>query len=193
MKLHHLLLQVSVLLIFSCSHKPSQQKLDKETYNLYLESGSKIAGQAQSTLLSQVSKAMKKGGSLYAVEYCNLKVSDLTDSLNNECNCIISRVSAKNRNPRNALETEIEKQLWEYFLTINNMQMIHDTIVEVGQKAIYYKPILTGMPTCLQCHGPVEEIEVATYKKIHELYPNDKAVGYGLNELRGLWKIEFNN
>ncbi len=192
MKLTELtLLVVAAIIIISCSNKNSQNTMDAETYNRFLETGSEVSGQAQSALLSHVSGAMKEGGTLYAVEFCNLEASEITDSLNNLYNCTISRVSDKNRNPQNALSTDTEKQLWEYFLSVQETEMIHDTVVMEGNQAVYYKPILTAMQACLQCHGPKEEIDPATYTKIRELYPEDEATGYGLNELRGLWKIEF--
>ena len=191
MKLHLSFLPVIILLVFSCNQKPASDKLDAETYNRYLETGSEVSVEAQSALLSHVSGAMKEGGTLDAVEFCNLEASEITDSLDNIYNCTISRVSAKNRNPQNALSTEAEEQLWEYFLSVHETEMIHDTVVMGGNQAVYYKPIITAMQACLQCHGPKEEIDPATYTKILELYPEDKATGYGLNELRGLWKIEF--
>lgn len=187
----YLLLVFVVVLILSCSNQNSQNNLDAETYNRYLENGNKFSSQAQSALLSNVARAMKQGGTLYAVEFCNLEVSGITDSLNNNCNCSISRVSAKNRNPENALKTDAEKQLWEYFLSVQDTKMIHDTVVVDEGRAVYYKPILTAMQTCLQCHGPEEKIDPSTLSKINELYPEDKATGYELNELRGMWKISF--
>lgn len=46
---------------------------------------------------------------------------------------------------------------------------------------------------CLQCHGkPDEDIQKPTFKKIVNLYPKDKAIGYGINEVRGIWSITFN-
>lgn len=191
MKLHSLFLLISFFFIFSCNNNPPQNNLDEESYSRYLEKGNKISRQAQSALLSHVSEAMQQGGSSYAVEFCNLKASGITDSLNNIYNCNISRVTDKNRNPDNALATDLEKQLWHYFLTVNENSMIHDTVVKSGQQVVYYKPILTAMQTCLQCHGPEEQIDKDTYIQIKELYPEDKAIGYEMNELRGLWKIEF--
>jgi len=48
------------------------------------------------------------------------------------------------------------------------------------------------MPACLKCHGNIEtDINVSTRNKLTELYPNDLATGYKLNEFRGLWKVEF--
>ena len=193
MKLHLLILPVIILLIISCNQKPASDKLDEENYNNYLRIGNELSGQAQSVLLSNVSGAIKKGGTVYAVEFCNLEASGITDSLNNLCNCSISRISAKNRNPKNVLSTDIEHELWEYFLLVNQTELIHDTVVIDRQRIIYYKPILTSMQACLQCHGPVVEIDKATYDRIEELYPDDKAMDYELNELRGMWKIEFKN
>jgi hypothetical protein len=46
---------------------------------------------------------------------------------------------------------------------------------------------------CLKCHGtPGQEIQTETLKRIQQLYPNDKAIGYGVNEVRGMWSITFN-
>jgi hypothetical protein len=191
MKLNYSFLLIIACIIGSCTFKPAPKTLNEESYNRYLENGSKLSAQSQSALLSHVSDAMKQGGSVYAVEFCNLKASGITDSLNNLCNCVISRVSDKNRNPENQLSTETEKQLWNYFQTIHETRMIHDTVVAEGKRVVYYKPILTAMPTCLQCHGPETEIDPATLSRIVELYPDDKATGYEMNELRGMWKISF--
>jgi cytochrome c553 len=61
-----------------------------------------------------------------------------------------------------------------------------------GNDLVYYKPIRTGMPACLKCHGNTEtDINAATKAKLNELYPNDLATGYKLNDFRGLWKVEF--
>lgn len=183
-------LVLTAALLFSCGQK-NAETIDSETYTLYQQSGNEISNQTQRVLLSNVSKAMQKGGSLYAVEFCNLQASGLVDSLNTEFNCKISRVSNKNRNPENHLETKTDQQIWTYFSNIQQNEELHDTLIQNKEVITYYKPILTAMPACLQCHGAMEEIEPETYKKIQNLYPEDKATGYALNELRGLWKIEF--
>jgi hypothetical protein len=50
-------------------------------------------------------------------------------------------------------------------------------------------PITVSQPLCLQCHGSEREIAAATRKAILDIYPNDKATGYALNDLRGIWRI----
>ena len=174
---------VLLFLRFACS-----PKLDKETYKKYQNSGQEITANVQAVLLSNVGKAIQTGGTEYAVEFCNLEASSIVDSLNGVFGCNISRVSAQNRNPLNALSTVQEKLMWELFAN----EQLADTVLQSGNDLVYYKPIRTGMPACLKCHGnPETDINAATKQKLEQLYPNDLATSYQLNDFRGLWKVEF--
>ncbi len=193
MKLRNNLMLISFFLIFSCQQKPSQNSMDAETYARYLTAGNEVSTATQAALLANVSQAMQQGGSLYAVEFCNIHAADITDSLSQKWNCEIARISEKNRNSENALSTGTDKDMWEYFFTLHRDGVQRDTIIAVEGQPIYYRPIVTGMPACLQCHGSPQEMDPATYSKIQELYPSDLAMGYKLNDFRGLWKIVFAN
>ncbi|MCF6357441.1 MAG: DUF3365 domain-containing protein [Draconibacterium sp.] len=173
----------SVVIIFSCN-----SKIDSEKYSEVQNKGNEISNITQTILLANVGKAIKKGGPEYAIEFCNLKASSIADSLNLVNNCTISRHSAKNRNAGNMLNGEIEKNLWEVFEKAN----ANDTVIRSRGKLIFYKPIKIVSPACLKCHGnPESDINSATFSKIQKLYPNDLATGYKMNDLRGVWKIEF--
>lgn len=184
MKFNYFLLVVFVAnLLFSC-----KAKIDNATYAEFKIKGNEITNLAQSVLLANVAQAMQTGGPVYAIEFCNLKVSSITDSLNLANNCEISRVSAKNRHPENNLKTEADKNLWAIF----EAGIATDTLIQENKKLVYYKTIKTGMPACLKCHGsPGSDIDAATTEKLQKLYPNDLATGYNLNDFRGLWKVEF--
>ena len=176
-------LLLAMLLFFSC-----QTKIDPETYSSLQKTGHEVSNKAQATLLANVGMAIQKGGPENAVEFCSLNAASIVDSLSNVHNCIISRVSEKNRNPGNGLASAQEKELWKLF----TKQEITDTIVQQGNNLVFYKPIRTAMPACLKCHGnPDSDIDMATKEKLQELYPKDLATGYALNDFRGLWKIEF--
>ena len=178
------LIACSALLLFSCNSK----KISEETYAEFQKKGTEISNNAQSVLLANVGKAIQTGGTVYAVEFCNLEASGIVDSLNQANNCVISRVSEKNRNLQNKLKTSTEKGLWKIFETKN----LTDTLIQEQNKLVYYKSIKTGLPACLKCHGqPGSDIEPSTFDKIQSLYPADLATGYKLNDFRGLWKIEF--
>ena len=178
-----LYLAVVAVLLLSC-----KKNIQPEVYIEHIEKGNNIAMMAQAALLANVSAAMQSGGPAQAVVFCNLKASAITDSLNRVFQCSISRVSAKNRNAENGLATAADKKLWAVFANEN----INDTVVQKGKNLVYYKPIRTAMPACLKCHGtPGVDIDSTTTLKLQQLYPNDQAVGYALNDFRGLWKIEF--
>jgi cytochrome c553 len=183
MKQDYFLIAIYAILLISC-----KSKIENDTYSTFQRKGNEIATLTQSVLLANVSQAMQKGGSEYAVEFCNLKASAITDSLNEVNNCIISRISTKNRNPGNDLKNEADKKLW----TIFEAGTASDTIIQESKKLVFYKPIRTALPACLKCHGiPGSDIDSLTIEKLKTLYPADLATGYKLNDFRGLWKIEF--
>lgn len=183
MKSFSLFVLLIFLLLISCN-----SKIDSATYSQILKKGNEISNLSQATLLANVGKAIQENGSEYAVEFCQLKASSIIDSLNSIGNCKISRVSAKNRNLENGIQEKQEMLLWEMY----EKGFKNDTIIQLKNSLIYYKSIKTALPACLKCHGnPKSEINAATLNKIKQLYPNDLAVGYKINELRGLWKIQF--
>lgn len=182
------------VVLLSCNSGSSEKNnIAPEVYSNYLQKGNEISSLAQGVLLANTGKAVQQGGAEYAVEFCNLRASSIIDSLNQANNCVISRVSEKNRNPQNILQDETDKDLWAYF-SGNSPEPVNDTLVQQSGELVFYKPIRTGMPACLKCHGTVgEEIDRATYEKLQKLYPADLATGYHLNDFRGMWKIKFRN
>ena len=172
--------------IVSCN--TPNTKIDSSTYSEFMNKGDEITNLAQATLLANVGKAIQTGGTVYAVEFCNLNASSIVDSLNVVNNCIISRVSEKNRNPENNLKNETEATIIKLMSEGNTK----DTLISSENTLTYFKPIRTGLAACLKCHGnPGIDIDVATIQKINQLYPNDRATGYQLNDFRGMWKVKF--
>ena len=183
MKQNYFLIAVFAILLVSCN-----SKINVETYTEFQKKGNEISTLTQSVLLANVAQAMQTGGAVYAVEFCNLEASTLVDSLNQVNNCVISRVSAKNRHPENGLKTDTDQNLWAIF----EGGTVNDTIIQESKKLVYYKQIKIALPACLKCHGDLgSDIDSATAEKIQNLYPADLATGYKLNDFRGLWKIEF--
>ena len=183
MNKNYFLIAVFAILLVSCN-----SKINVETYTEFQKKGNEISTLTQSVLLANVGQAMQAGGAVYAVEFCNLKASNLVDSLNQVNNCVISRVSAKNRQSENGLKTDADQKLWAIF----EAGTAKDTIIQESKKLFYYKPIKIALPACLKCHGELgTDIDSATAEKLQNLYPADLATGYKLNDFRGLWKIEF--
>ena len=161
--------------------------------SIYLKRGAEISGTSQSALIKHLNAAMEEGETAYAVQFCNLRAIEVIDSISKLNNCLVSRVSDRNRNPDNELDTESDKNIWSYYKSAVNGIALSDTVLQAEGRMVYYRPIKIGMPTCLKCHGkPGVDIDEATLAVIDSLYPNDLAKNYESGDLRGLWKIEFN-
>lgn len=180
----------SYLWLFSCDQKQEKKQIEKEELSALRDSADSIATKAQILLMKNVSNAISKGGTEYAVEFCNTNAAFLTDSLADKYHITLKRITNKPRNPDNGLQTTTDKKVFENFSINKDLQ---DSLLQQEQGYVYYKRINLAMPTCIKCHGNVgEDIDNNTYQKIKSHYPSDQAIGYRLNDYRALWKIEYN-
>jgi len=194
------LLAIAFLVQFGCGQQPTDSAdTDVTTENAilsyaeYLEMGKGAASSTQGVLMANIGQAIKKGGTVHAVQFCNVNAMPLVDSLSTSSGMKIGRISARNRNSANKITTKEDRMAWKYFANNEGEGAASDTVLyNRAKEPVYYKPIRIGMETCLKCHGSRSlDIELATLEKIDELYPGDNAVNYSMGELRGLWKVEF--
>jgi cytochrome c553 len=127
-------------------------------------------------------------GTIEALEFCNIQAMPLTDSMAVHYNASIKRVSDKNRNPNNKANAEELKYIAKFKTQMAAKEEIKPVTIDKGNKIQFYYPIETNT-MCLQCHG--KEIKPEVAKQILKLYPRDLAIGYGENEVRGIWSITF--
>lgn len=158
-----------------------------------IERGKMIASVSQKILGTTLKKKIEEDGIEQAIKYCNLAAYPLVDSLSNEYSAVIKRVSMKLRNPQNKPDSIEQMLLDAYQYTIDQGEPVTDNIQEIHKEYLLYtKPILIGDPLCLQCHGKIgEELKPETNQLIKSLYPDDKATGYAITELRGMWSIRL--
>ena len=170
------------------------QKLNGKTINASLsieEKGMIIASTTKAELGKNLMGQIQKNGILPAIEFCNINALALTDSMATFHNATIKRVSDKTRNPKNSPSREEIKYIEIFKEQLANGREIAPIITETGDQVAFYYPIVTNS-MCLKCHGtPNKEIEPLSLEKIQELYPNDQAIGYNINEVRGIWSIGF--
>ncbi|MEO9894037.1 DUF3365 domain-containing protein [Aurantibacter sp.] len=157
----------------------------------YADIGLGYALATKAELGKNLMKAINKNGTVAAIEFCNTKALKLTDSMSVMKNAIIKRVSDKPRNPQN-LANEEELGFINYFKKAVSAGVEIKPIVQpVNGEINFYYPITTNT-MCLQCHGtPKEQMKIETLETLRKLYPSDKAIGYNVNEVRGIWVINF--
>lgn len=157
----------------------------------YLSRGLDISLNAQSVLGKNLMKAIQEGGTEGALTFCNIQAIPLTDSTALASGVKIKRVSDRNRNPNNAANERELNYIQQAKAVLQEQGQVEPALFTDDGKKIGYYPIVTNA-LCLKCHGdPSSDINTPTLAAINTHYPNDKATGYGVNELRGIWVIEM--
>ena len=155
------------------------------------ERGMQMAQATKAELGKNLMGQIQKNGVIAALDFCNIQAMALTDSMSVVHNAQIKRVTDKPRNPHNKANAVELQHIQTFKNQVASGQEVKPIITTVGEKVEFYYPIVTNS-MCLKCHGtPKKELETLTLSKILEHYPGDKAVGYGENQVRGIWSIEF--
>lgn len=157
-----------------------------------LARGRKIASGAKVALKRELKQAIRDGGLEHAVTFCNTRAMEITDSISLAEQVILKRLAKKNRNPLNETNEE-EGMIYKGFIMSWLSGVSPKALVSWDDQGrpVYFNPIMTEA-ACLNCHGSVgEEVSPGLAEKIAELYPDDKAVGFKLGEIRGMWSITF--
>lgn len=179
---------------FEKDHKRLRKRMgmhSSQSTTDYVKEGQNIALSTKAVLGKNLLTAIQSKGTDKALEFCNTKAIPLTDSMSTVLNAGVRRVSDNNRNPDNlANATELE-YIRKAKQQIAESGKATPEVHEEAGKMIGYYPIMTNA-MCLQCHGkPQVDINENTLAALQNLYPDDKATGYGENQLRGIWVIEM--
>ncbi len=138
------------------------------------------AGELKKTLVGEL-KAKMNDGSAAAVEFCSKNAMNITDGIAKKHSLNIKRVSEKNRNSKNTPDDSDKKALAQFADAIAKNKKPQEFLVVDGR---YYEPLMTN-EMCAVCHGKNSDIPKELKDKINQLYPGDRAIGYGIGELRG--------
>lgn len=146
-----------------------------------------------SDLKSALKPAMKSGGPVNAINVCNLQAGPIAKAVSAQSDWKVSRTSLKVRNVNNApdaweLKTleqfEQRKAAGEDVKTLEHSEII----TKKGESVYrYMKAIPTG-GLCLKCHG--SNLNDAVSGKLKTLYPDDKAIGFKLGDIRGAFSLQ---
>ena len=145
-------------------------------------------------LLEVLDAEIKKGGHAEAMVVCREKAPAMAKALSEAKGMQIRRVSLKNRNPK-AVPDAWERAVLEDFdrraaagespATLEK----GEEVSEGGRKSYRYMKALPTQALCLQCHGAQASLSPAVKEKLSALYPQDKATGYSVGQIRGAMTI----
>lgn len=178
------------ILLISCTQKPKPEIT--EQLKSALRSDAKTF---MESLKSVLIKEIQTHGIVSAVSVCSDTAQVLTNNYGVSKGIYIKRLSFKNRNPLNVPD-DFESKVLNIFEEMHSKNQIKpeteyvEIIEENGiSKVRYMKPILI-QPECLNCHGTEEQIFPQVKEVINKIYPDDKAKGYQMGDLRGAVSIQ---
>lgn len=170
--------------------KPSEHGAEQASGE---EIAREYAMQAQQALGQTLKEKLAGEGPVGAIEFCKVEALPITDSVARSLGVRIRRVTDRPRNPLNrASDAEIA------LITQWKDSAVPDAAglavqLQESDSTHFYFPIRT-QALCLNCHGsPGQEIPPEVFQALQLKYPADTAYFYGLDELRGLWKVSFDN
>ncbi|MDD0854156.1 DUF3365 domain-containing protein [Halobacteriovorax sp. GB3] len=133
-----------------------------------------------SQLKKELKSSMRKSP-VNAIETCHIQAPKISSELSTK-DLKIGRVSFKNRNPDNKPKDWMISYMEDFHIKKIKSPYL---VVQIDSKTKgLIKPIVTA-PLCLTCHG--ENISTPIQHKIKKLYPNDKATGYKIGQIRGFF------
>ncbi|MCF8278073.1 MAG: DUF3365 domain-containing protein [Flavobacteriales bacterium] len=192
-------LGIATAMMQSCAEKQPEKVVKNVQYVTgpdeitYLKLGKEISDTVQSTLKANLMKAMQEGGPVNAVKFCNAQAMELTDIYSTKYSTEVKRVSDKNRNPKNEPNAKELDVLADFKRLLEAGEPVLPKVaIDAEGHKNFYAPIFTG-GMCLTCHGNPKNMQPELVSELDSLYPNDKARGYSVDELRGIWSIKFKN
>ncbi len=160
----------------------------QEEYESIVKTGNEVASTLIQTLGKNLKQHLKSEGPLGAATFCASQAFPLTDKVSAQYGREISikRISLNERNPANAAKGS-EKTILEALQKLQDSGVVLPKyLVERVDTATakYYKPLHINKGVCLKCHGDISDnAKLADF--IKSSYPNDKATGYKMGDLRG--------
>ena len=141
-------------------------------------------------LLAVLQAEIAKSGPEGAIAVCQVQAPALARAASQQTGWNVKRVSLRNRNPK-AVPDAWERAALEDFDRRAAAQEPAATLeryeaVREDGKTVYR--FMRALPTgelCLACHGPVEQLSPAVKAKLAALYPDDRATGYRVGQIRG--------
>ena len=163
-----------------------------------IEQGVREARQISAELAEKVRgllfQELEKGGVTHAVRVCSELAQQMTQQFTGRTGHNIRRVSLRYRNPKNAPD-DYERRKLEQLDLINLEKKLENDYFEVvkdqGRETLRYMKPLIVVPVCLTCHGPKENIPSEVRTILLEKYPDDRATGFLVGDVRGAISVKI--
>ncbi len=141
------------------------------------------------TLKPALKKALQSGGPAHAVSVCSETAPKIAQQLRNESGWYVKRVSLKPRNSSSAIPDTWEQKVLQQFdqRQAQGESAEKMAFAEVVDGKFRFMKAQGVEPVCLTCHAAM--IAPDTEAALKKSYPDDKARGYSLGQIRGAFSL----
>jgi hypothetical protein len=136
---------------------------------------------------------MKEGGPVHTIGVCNQVAPNLSEAHSQLSGWQVARTSLKPRTPKNAPDAWESGVLKEFDTRKaageDPAKLLYTEIVEEkGHKVFRMMKAIPTAEVCTKCHGV--DLPAPVVEKLDELYPEDKARGYSVGDIRGAFTLK---
>lgn len=149
-----------------------------------------VANAVPPKLVAVLQEEIARGGPESAIEVCKDKAPAMARAASEQSGWTVRRVSLRNRNPK-AVPDAWERAALEDFdrraaakEPAAKLERA-EVVMENGKPVQRYMRALPTMELCMQCHGAAEKLKPAVVAKLKAMYPDDRATGYAIGDIRG--------
>lgn len=150
-----------------------------------------VATSVPPRLLGVLREEIAKGGPEGAIDACREQAPVLARNASAQSGWTVRRVSLRQRNPK-AVPDAWERAALEDFdrraaageapATLERAEVVPAADGRREQRFVRALPVIE---LCTGCHGTAGRLSPAVVERLKALYPDDRAVGYRVGELRG--------
>ncbi|MFA7276716.1 MAG: DUF3365 domain-containing protein [Pseudobdellovibrionaceae bacterium] len=163
---------------------------DDATHKNQIEKAENLIKSFQISLKSELMKAIEEGGPEKAISVCNEKAPLIASGLSETDEISIGRTALGFRNPKNAPD-DLENAILHDFIKQKKDGISVEKMVSYKEEdgLFRYMKAIPMQPMCAMCHG--EKVDRDLYAKIKTLYPDDTAINYKLDDIRGAFTVKI--
>lgn len=166
-----------------------------EDHDAREQAARKAAGELLKKLGGTLKQEMKSNGPANAIMVCRDIAPQIAGEISRANGWRVTRVSSKVRNPMLGMADDWEhKVLTDFEARAAKGEEYKDIafgeVVDIGGAEHYrFMKAIPVQAACLNCHGSAEQIPEGVKAGLASNYPQDRAIGYQLGELRGAISI----
>jgi len=182
------------LLVVSTYSSNAQQGSKDIAFEEALMDARKVSNQLAEKVRGLLLQEIGKGGFSSAVRVCSELAQEMTLQFNAETGHHVRRISLKYRNPKNVPDAYEQRKLEEFNILNQRKELSNEyseIVEEQGKKYLrYLKPLIVA-PLCITCHGSKENIPQEVKTILAERYPDDRATGFLVVDVRGAITVKI--